>query len=70
MFLGVPGISHVASGMTQGGQKMSYTVFDSQAQLEAARDMIKARLADIGDRKGHLLEADAIARPITEAKCV
>ena len=70
MFLGVPGIGKVASGMTQSGQRMSFTVFESQAQLEAARSIICARLADMDDRRGQLLEASAIARPITEAEYV
>ena len=68
MFLGVPGIRNIAAGLTKSGEKMSYTVFESQAKLDAARDLIRARLTEMKDPAGQLLEADAIAHPISEAE--
>ncbi len=68
MFLGVPGIRNIASGMTKTGQKMSYTVFESQAKLETARDPIKARLAEMKDPASQLLEGPAVATAINDTE--
>ena len=65
MFLGIPGITNVASGMTAEGERFSYTIFDSQIKLEAARAAIMTRLADV-DMSGRLLEADKVVQPIKE----
>ncbi|KAK9826681.1 hypothetical protein WJX74_009673 [Apatococcus lobatus] len=63
MFLGIPGITNVASGMTEAGRKFAYTLFDSQRELAEARDTIKGRLTDV-DPAGDLLEGDQVAHPI------
>lgn len=68
MFLGIPGIRNITSGMTQKGEKMSYTVFDTLAKLEAAKEPISMRLAEMGDPAGKLLEANDVARCITDAE--
>ena len=36
--------------------------------MEAGKDLIRARLAEMRDPAGQLLEAVAIARPITDAE--
>ena len=63
MFLGIPGITNVASGMTEAGSKFSYTVFGTHAQLSEAKALIQGRLRDI-DPAGSLLEGHQVAQPI------
>ncbi|KAK9826590.1 hypothetical protein WJX74_004519 [Apatococcus lobatus] len=63
MFLGIPGITNVASGMTEAGKKFSYTVFETARQLAEAREHISKRLTDV-DSSGYLLEGEKVASTI------
>ena len=63
MFLDVPGTVRVASGMTEDGQKFSYALFSSMAELGAARQIVKDHLA-ANQTSGKLLACNEIARPI------
>lgn len=67
MFLGIPGITSVASGMTEAGKKFSYTVFESIKELSVAKDQIDGRLKDI-DPTGSLLEGDQVVRIIDDVR--
>ena len=67
MFLEVPGTIRVASGMTEDGQKLSYAIFSSMAELGAAKPMVKDHLALLGS-SGKLLVCEEIARPIKASR--
>lgn len=67
MFLGIPGISCVASGMTEAGRKFSFTVFETHRQLAEAKEQIIRRLTDI-DPSGHLLEGEQVACAIDSSR--
>lgn len=67
MFLGIPGVTNVASGMTEDGKKFSYTVFESIKELAVAKDQINGRLKDI-DSTGSLLEGDQVVHAIDDVR--